>query len=403
MGIRRTALLATWVLACGSGQEELPDVGPMEFASVTHADRSHYADAPHLHLGDPVSACDSSCVVSPNAIVKGLPDEGFVVADPNGVVNRYSSSGQRTASIDLPLGYRIAGVDLDTNDALIAFSLSTRTLSRFKWNGAMLENSKVRFPSGTEDFTVEGGRLIVFEVARGRTLEDTVTGRFLAHSVDGRDAFEIARRLFRARGVTGNEFGVERRLFAAHSVWTVDRAMNVYYSDGAQCRIEVFAPKSPAPRLITCAVLGDRVDRADIRHMRAELRRSVDLAPRPLKPSMKQDLQNLLRDLPARHPAITGLRVARHGELWIQHGSGPLARSRKWTAVAPDGRIRAKVELPEGMSLVEPYPKRLLVKNAFRGSSSLAWVILNRSDSVAPIARTPIRTGTGATSRRSGT
>lgn len=378
-------------------------MGPAQFSSVAHTNRSQYADAPLFYIGEPVAACESDCIVSPNAVVKGLPEEGFVVADPSGAVNRYSSSGERTASINLPLDDRVTAVDLDSLGALIIFSLSTRTLARFEWNGAMLEHSEVRLPPGTEDFAVEGGRLIVFEVAPGQTLGDTVTGRFLAHSVDGREASEIARRPFRARSIAGNEFGVKRRLFAAQPVWAVDRAMNVYYSDGAQCRIEVFAPRSPAPRLVTCAVLGERVDRADVRRTTEDLRRSVDLAPRSLQSSMKRDLKNLLRDLPSRHPAITGLRVARRGELWIEHGSGLLASSRKWTVVGSDGRIRARLELPHGMSLVDPYPTRLLVMNTVLGSSSLAWVSLRQSDSAGPIAGIPNRMRTVASSRRGGT
>lgn len=379
----RTPSLVVLALACGRGSDDPAQPGPREFETVIHTNFAEYQAAPVLEITGSSPACSLDCQVSARTAVAASPDGSFAVSDTSGFVFRYSPVGTRIGSVRLPPGFPATAIDIDSLERLVVFSLGPNELATFEWSGRLIARRAIRLPLGSEDFVVAGGRLIDFMVPPGRAADDVVTGRFLAYDAERSDFAEIASRPFRPRTVFGNAFSERPPMFGARSVWTVDRRLSIYYSDGEECRVEVFLPSGAPPRLITCPVKSEPVARSDLQKLEQKLRSKIDAAPPSFRPSMERDLVDRIRNASASRPLIQSLRVSDGGDLWMEHGSSPESPLRKWTVFRADGRVRARLELPARMSLIAPYETRLLAQDLSGGVSRLVWVNLRPRSSGA--------------------
>ncbi|HEX6751165.1 MAG TPA: hypothetical protein VF092_27995 [Longimicrobium sp.] len=124
----------------------------------------------------------------------------------------------------------------------------------------------------------------------------------------------------------------------------------VYVADGDRWEIAEYAPGGGVRALVRADRELQPVTPADVRAYRERL---VTLGAENNGAIARQHARMLDRaPYPKQKPAITGLLVDAHGNLWVESpesGEGTLARG--WTIVSPDGRMLGRARKPDALTV----------------------------------------------------
>jgi hypothetical protein len=250
-------------------------------------------------------------------------------------------------------------------DTLLAYDFWPGRLSVFDTTGTYVRSTSLRIPDGRQSLVAGlfgDGSLAVMGAPRfagpgsqAGAFRDSISVYHVA--ADGSVLGALGR--FPWAETWRAEFDDGMRAisipFAPLPAWTVADDAFVYAA-GAAHDVHFVAPGGRLARVVRIAQSPRAVRPADLARYREEI---LERAAREgIRPAMERALAAV--PVPETMPALSGLRVDRAGNLWIETYEPEPALPRRWLIVDPQGLWLTTLELPAGFELHAAAPDWVL-------------------------------------------
>lgn len=338
---------------------------------VVRESAATYAAAPALTLERVRSWCDDpsadGCDVRLFATAQLLPDGGVIASDFEPPIRRFGADGTRRPDIARrgsgPGELRnVMAMRLLGTDSVLLFANNEMRLVRAALDGSSGTSETVVPPITVQDMGFIGTQLAAWTAGRVDRAGIEATGALMDVFADTtRNRVRFTYRLPSRHEVGSGEFVRPPTPLAAMPRTALGAGGDAAYTNAATYTVHV-VPAVGARYALTTDRPPRRVTRAERDSVVRTVRdRANRLARDPRLKGAAAHAEEGLRQLPARHAAITGLVVLRDGSVWIRSMPEAGATRVRWDAFRRDGSRLGQLALRLQEQLLDGDASSLLI------------------------------------------